>query len=179
MIRSMYLHIAHSFRYAHAYCVMSARHLVDAMYDTISHDIIFMINNFGFPWRLIVYSYLLWNKCLSTLSQVEYMRYNLEMFVQIEALKKKTNENNLVFIWTSYKYASSWEFGSEQRRLRQDCASAQSRQSLHYSHAQSRDVDEGSSQIIRHLDPLDSYACMFKEWFYAYAKSNIISCAGS
>ena len=95
----MYLHIAQTFRYAHAYCVMSARPLVDAMYDTISHDIIFMINIFGFPLRLIVYSYLLGNKCLSTLSQVEYMRYNLEMFIQIEALKKKkTNENNLVFI---------------------------------------------------------------------------------
>ena len=48
------------------------------------------------------------------------------------------------------QWASSWDYGTyrigEQRRLRRDCASAQSRQSLRCSHTQRMEVDEGSDQ---------------------------------
>ena len=55
----------------------------------------------------------------------------------------------LVFIEIT-KWASSWGYGSyrigEQRRLRRDCAFAQSRQSLRCSHTWSMEVDERSDQ---------------------------------
>ena len=64
------------------------------------------------------------------------------------------------------KWASSWDYGTyhigDQRRLRQACASAQSRQSLCCLHTWSIEVDEGSDKKIRHLAPLDGCTCVFE-----------------
>ena len=53
-------------------------------------------------------------------------------------------------------WASSWDYGTyhigNQRRLKWTCASAQTHQSLHCSHAWSMEVDEGSNQKS-HIQP--------------------------
>ena len=55
----------------------------------------------------------------------------------------------VVFI-DRFNWASSWDNGTygigDQRRLRRDCASAQSRQSLHCSLTRTMEVDKGSDQ---------------------------------
>ena len=65
-------------------------------------------------------------------------------------------------------WSSAWDYGTyhigDRRRLRQACASAQSRQSLRCSHTWSMEVDEGSDKKNRHPTPLDGYACAFEVW---------------
>ena len=58
---------------------------------------------------------------------------------------KLSKKQNKFYIW-----ASSWDYGpyriGNQRRVRQACASPQSRQSLCCSHTWSMEVDKGSNQ---------------------------------
>ena len=61
--------------------------------------------------------------------------------------------------------ASSWDYGTyhigDQQRLRQACASMQSRLSLRCYGSRRRVQPK-----IRHLAPLDDCACTFEEWVY-------------
>ena len=72
------------------------------------------------------------------------------------------------------KWASSWNYGpyhiGNQRRLRWVCASAQSHQSLRYSHTWSMKVGWRVWPKIRHLAPLNDCACVFEEWVYGGRK---------
>ena len=81
------------------------------------------------------------------------------------------------------KWASSWDCGTyhigDQRRLRRDCAFAQSRQSLRCSLTWSMEVRQRVRPKIRCLAPFDGCACTFEEWVYGGQKSTIISWDGS
>ena len=57
----------------------------------------------------------------------------------------------------------------DQWRLRQACASAQSRQSLRCSHTWTMEVKKGLTKI-RHLASLDGCSCVFEEWIYGGQK---------
>ena len=66
-------------------------------------------------------------------------------------------------------FTSSWDYGTshtgDQRRLRQACASAQSRQSFRCSHTWSMEADEGSDQksnILLHW--MAAHACLKDEF---------------
>ena len=82
-----------------------------------------------------------------------------------------TAPDSIFFFFSFFKilniWPSSWDYGTyhigDQRRLRRACASAQSRQSLRWSHTQSMERVRPKN---RHLAQLDSCACAFKEWVY-------------
>ena len=59
------------------------------------------------------------------------------------------------------------------------CASIQTRLSLHFSHPQKVDVEEGLRQKSWPLSTLDSCTCIFMEEIDAHAICIQISCAGS
>ena len=57
-----------------------------------------------------------------------------------------------------------------QRGLGGTCTSAQTYQSIHCLHTQSKDRDEGSAKKLRLLTSLNSCADLYKEWLDMFCK---------